>query len=72
MRALVRLKVKSRVPNKRVVPHFQNTSPAALRHNSLADILAQNLCTMLQQIIFHNKYSTTLLATFHQPVKDGS
>jgi len=37
--------LKSHVPTKRVVSHFQNMGPAALRHNKLVNILAQNLCT---------------------------
>ena len=50
------------VPTKRVVSHFQNMGPAALRHNKLVNILAQNLCTVVQQIILYNKSSATLFS----------
>jgi len=53
---------KSHVPTKRIVPHFQNMGPTALRHNKLVYILAQNLCTVIKQIIFHNKTSTTRIS----------
>jgi len=54
--------LRSHVPTKRIVPLFQNMGPTALRHHKLLDILAQNLCTVIQQLIFHNKTSTSLIS----------
>jgi len=54
--------LKSNVPTKRVLSHFQNMGLAALRHSKLINILAQNLCTVVQQIIFYDKPSTSLIS----------